>query len=268
MIDLARWSTGAGPPVFLLHGLFGSGRNLRVVARHLADRFRVTCLDLRNHGDSPWAEEMTYDAMAGDVAAAIGATPARVIGHSMGGKVALLLALRFPERVERLAVIDIAPVRYAHDHARELDAMAALDPARLADRGEADRRLALADPALRGFLLQNLARRPEGGFRWRLNLDVLRRQMPALVDFPAVTRSWPGPALLVSGAASSHVDARGLDVLRSLCPRLEHACIDGAGHLPHVDRPDRFLSVLDAFLAPPRAQATGGHARIATRYRR
>ena len=130
-VTLARSETGEGPPVFLLHGLYGSGRNLGVVARGLADRFRVVSLDLRNHGASPWAEPMTYRAMEADVAAAIEAesgAPVHIVGHSMGGKTAIAVALARPELVDRLAIVDIAPVRYGHDQHSLLRAMRGIDP--------------------------------------------------------------------------------------------------------------------------------------------
>ena len=255
-VILTRTEAGKGPHVYLLHGLYGSGRNLGVVARGLSGRFRTVSLDLRNHGTSPWAAPMTYRAMEADLAAAIeadGAGPARIVGHSMGGKAAIALALRRPDLVERIAMVDIAPVRYTHDQRSVLRAMRALDLNAIATRTEADRLLSesVREREVRGFLLQNLYRADTGRFRWRLNLPLLDEHMDDILGFPEdlLNRAYPGPAIALSGALSPYVDDAGLAILRTMFPSLEHVRVEGAGHLPHVERPDAFLAALDGFLS-------------------
>ena len=255
-VTLARTETGKGPHVYLLHGLYGSGRNLGVVARGLAGRFRTVSLDLRNHGTSPWAAPMTYEAMEADLAAAIeadGAGPARLVGHSMGGKAAMALALRRPDLVERIAIVDIAPVRYAHDQRSVLRAMRALDLDAISTRAEADRQLSESVPEreVRGFLLQNLYRADAGRFRWRLNLPLLEERMDDILGFPEDlrNRSYSGLAIALSGELSPYVDDAGLAMLRMMFPAIEHVRVEGARHLPHVERPGAFLAALDGFLS-------------------
>lgn len=256
-VQLHQSVAGDGPPLFLLHGLFGSGRNWGTIARALAGEFRVHLPDLRNHGASPWAPEMGYRAMAGDLIAAIGTAgspPAVLVGHSMGGKVAMAAALLRPDRVARVVIADVAPVAYADRHRAHLAAMRAIDPAALASRQEADRQLAerIADPVLRGFLLQNLER-VEGRFRWRLNLDAIAREMGEILGFPQALRRrrFGSPALAVRGARSDYVDEAGLSVLRRMFPALQQHTIADAGHWIHADQPQAFLGALQAFLQAP-----------------
>ncbi len=246
---------GAGPPLLVLHGLFGSGRNWRRVARGLVDARRVFGVHLRNHGASPWAETMTYEAMAADVLALmdrLGLARADVVGHSMGGKAGMVAALTAPERVSRLAVVDIAPVPYDHDHRLEIDAMRGLDLARLESRPEAEAGLAetVADPALRAFLLQNLVS-GDGGYRWRVNLDGIERHMDELTDFPATDDVYEGPVLLLSGGRSDYVDARGRHAMAHLFPNTRFVDWPAAGHWPHVEYPDAVAALLEGFLATP-----------------
>ena len=264
-VTLARSEMGEGPPVYLAHGLYGSSSNLGAVARGLADRFTAVSLDLRNHGASAWAAPMTYRAMADDLALAIeedAAFPARIVGHSMGGKAVMALALNRPDLVERLAIVDIAPVRYRHDQRALLRAMRGLDPASIASRAEADRLLAdtLPERDVRGFLLQNLVRGDGGRFRWRINLALIDQHMDDILGFPEELQglSYDGPALAVSGALSPYVDDAGIAVLRIRFPALEHVRIERAGHLPHVEQPVAFVAALRDFLARSREAAGPG----------
>jgi pimeloyl-ACP methyl ester carboxylesterase len=193
------------PPLVIAHGLFGSGRNWGAVAKRLARDRQVAAVDLRNHGDSPRDPDMSYAAMAGDLAATIAELggEADLLGHSMGGKAAMVLALTEPERVRRLVVADIAPAAYRHSQIGYVRAMQALDLAGLSRRSEADARLApsVPDPVLRAFFLQSLAFE-DGVARWKLNLDVLAEQMPTIMGFPEPAGRFPGPTLFLTGAAS------------------------------------------------------------------
>jgi len=254
---LAATEYGQGPPLAILHGLFGSGRNWATIAQRLAIHHRVVALDLRNHGASPWAETMDYPAMAEDVRAtmqALGDRRFALLGHSMGGKAAMVLALSDPGTVERLVVADVAPVAYRPHHHGLVRALRQLDLAGVTRRGEADRRLAGAvpDAAERGFLLQNLVFDPNGP-RWRVNLAAIEHEMPKLVGFPALApgATYPGPALFVAGGRSDYLLPDYEPAIRRLFPAARIARIAAAGHWLHAEQPQAFLALIEPFLAEP-----------------
>jgi pimeloyl-ACP methyl ester carboxylesterase len=239
----------------ILHGLLGSHRNWRSVAQSLAADHRVHAADLRNHGQSPHSDRMDYPHLAADVTAlihALGVGRVRLIGHSLGGKVAMCVALAEPDLVESVAIVDMAPVAYPNRNASVLEALLALPLAELPDRRSADRQLAatIADASLRQFLLTNLVQTRDG-FSWQPNLPALASAGQALSDFPALgpEMAFPGPALFISGALSPYRVADHLGAVGTLFPDARHREIAGAGHWPHVERPADFLSVLRGFLA-------------------
>ncbi|MGH6905787.1 MAG: alpha/beta fold hydrolase [Geminicoccaceae bacterium] len=255
-LELAYDGFGAaGPPVVILHGLLGSARNWTSIAKELATTHRVFAPDLRNHGRSPWADAMSFDDMAGDVAAFIGdhdLSPAQVIGHSLGGKVAMRLALTRADLVERLVVVDVAPVAYGHSFAPFIEAMQAVDLAAVQRRAEADLQLqrAIGDPAIRNFLMQNLVK-TDAGFVWRVNLEALAANMPQLLGFPQPDddAAYHGPALFIAGGRSPYIEAEHRPLIARLFPRAEHAVIEGAGHWVHAERPTEFLALAQQFLS-------------------
>lgn len=245
--------TPAGhPPLLIVHGLFGSGRNWGAIARRLSGLRDVVTVDMRNHGDSPWRATQGYDDMAGDLAQVIaaGGGAMDVLGHSMGGKAAMQLALTRPALVGRLVVADIAPVAYGHDQTPHIHAMRALDLSGPMTRGEADRRLAatVPDPALRAFFLQSLDLR-SGPPRWRLNLDVLQAEMPRIVGWPGTEGRFGGRTLFLAGAESQYVKPGHRDTIRALFPRARFAKLPGAGHWLHADRPREFAETVEVFLS-------------------
>jgi pimeloyl-ACP methyl ester carboxylesterase len=249
-VKLAAQSYGEGgnrPPLLIAHGLFGSARNWGVIAKRLSEAARVVAVDMRNHGDSPWSATHDYPAMADDLAEAIDGRW-DVLGHSMGGKAAMVLALTHPAKVDRLVVADIAPVAYGHTQAHLVAAMAGLDLAHCGSRGEADAALAeaVADPGVRAFLLQSLDLRER---RWRLNLEALGAEMPKILSFPEVSGRFEGPALFLSGANSTYVLPEHRDRIRALFPAARFAKIPGAGHWLHAEKPREFVAAVDAFLA-------------------
>jgi esterase len=255
VVALAATEYGDGEPVAILHGLFGAGRNWATIAQRLATRHRVIALDLRNHGASPWADAMDYPAMAGDVRTAMLARGHRryaLIGHSMGGKVAMVAALTDPDAIERLVVVDIAPVTYPVPYLGYVRAMRALDLGSITRRGEADTLLADAvrDPAERSFLLQNLVF-GDGSPRWRLNLATLEAELPVLAGFPSFLpkRSYGGPALFIAGGKSLSLRPRHEPAMQALFPNAVSARIDDAGHWVHAERPEAFLALVEPFLA-------------------
>ncbi len=242
------------PPLLIAHGLFGTARNWNGIARRLAeDGRRVVAVDMRNHGDSPWADRQTYADMAGDLAEALAdlGGEADLLGHSMGGKAAMTLALGDPGPLRRLVVADIAPVAYAHSHLPHVEAMRAVDLSGVRRRGEAEPQLraAVPDRGVRAFLLQSLAAGPEGA-RWRLNLEALARAMPDLVGWedPVPADPWPGPALFLAGSASDYLLPAHRPRIRALFPGARFAALKDAGHWLHAERPEAFADTVTAFL--------------------
>jgi len=241
------------PPLVIAHGLFGSARNWGVIAKRLSDERQVIAVDMRNHGDSPWADRHRYPDLAEDLAGVIAAQGGRadVLGHSMGGKAAMMLALTRPGLVHRLVVADIAPVAYGHTQAHLIAAMRGLDLADIARRSEADEALAahIEDQSVRAFLLQSLdlASRPP---RWRLNLDVLEAEMPQIIGWPSdIPGRYDGPTLFLSGAQSDYVRREHRDRIKALFPQARFAKIPGAGHWLHAEKPREFEAAVRAFLA-------------------
>jgi esterase len=260
--DLFSTSLGTtGPRVVFLHGLFGQGRNWTTVAKALADRARVLLVDLPNHGRSAWTEHFSYPDMAARVADLLRRTgdgeAYAVVGHSMGGKVAMTLALHDPEIVARLAVVDVSPVPTAEisHFARYVEGMRSLDLATLPGRTEADQYLTpfVPDPGIRSFLLQNLRRDPgpDGGWRWQMNLTLLGDQLDAMGSWTDPGGApYPGPVLWLAGARSDYVRPDYAPRMRAMFPRVQLVTIKDAGHWLHSDQPDVFLSVMRRFLHP------------------
>jgi esterase len=239
------------PTVVIAHGLYGSARNWGVIARRLADRREVVAVDMRNHGDSPRHPTQSYPDMAADLAEVIENLegPVDLLGHSMGGKAAMQLALTRPELVRRLVIADIAPVAYAHDQTRHARAMAAVDLTRITSRAEADVALAagVKDPALRAFFLQSLDLRAQPP-RWKLNLPVLEAEMPHIVGWPGTEDCFDGPTLFLTGADSSYVRPEHRETIRALFPKARFAKIPGAGHWLHAEKPREFEETVRVFL--------------------
>ena len=232
------------PPLLIAHGLFGSARNWGVVAKRLSERRRVVAVDMRNHGASPWFDGQTYPEMAADLAEVL-AGPSDVLGHSMGGKAAMVLALTQAHLVRRLVVADIAPVGYAHDQLDKIDAMRRVDLGRVASRGEAGVMMGLDDPALAAFFLQSL---DLAGRRWRLNLEALATNMAAIIGFPALTGAFNGPTLFLTGAQSPYVLPEHRDRILALFPRAVFVSIAAAGHWLHAEYPREFVAAVEEFL--------------------
>jgi pimeloyl-ACP methyl ester carboxylesterase len=236
------------PPLVIAHGLYGSARNWGVIAKRMSDSRQVVAVDMRNHGQSPWYPTHGYTDMADDIAEVITSlgTPVDVVGHSMGGKAAMMLALRHPDALRRLIVADIAPVRYSHSQMPFIDAMRAVDLKKVARRSDAEAQLAEfgVEPALQSFFTQSLDIPAK---TWRLNLDVLASEMPTIMDFPRVQAQWSGPALFLSGGGSDYVRPEHRAIIRDLFPRARFAKIPGADHWLHAEKPREFEASLRAF---------------------
>lgn len=260
-VTLNHRISGEGSPLILLHGLFGSLDNLGGIARRLQDQWQIHALDQRNHGGSPHTEEMNYPLMAEDVLAymdAQGLEKASVIGHSMGGKTAMQLALTAPERVDRIVVADIAPVSYHPRHDIVLEGLAAVDLNSIRSRQDADEMLAdfVGEPGVRQFLLKNLVRVADaerenypGPYRWRLNLPVIEKCYPELARAPEGQSPFQGPVLFIKGADSAYIQEKHRDDIRRLFPSADLRIINGTGHWLHAEKPDSFAALCRRFLA-------------------
>ena len=245
---------GQGQPLIILHGLFGSGRNWQSLARALAVNYRVITPDLRNHGQSPHADTMPYQAMAADIIALarhLRLKDTLLLGHSMGGKVAMSAMLTEPDCFKACVIADIAPVNYEHDFSALAEAMRNLPLAGLKDRNAAEARLAvtIGDPALRSVILQNLVR-AGGGWCWRINLAGIRSQLAALRGFPLALagQSCPAASLFIGGAESDYAIDRHRAAILRYFPNAQIKMIPDAGHWLHADQPAEFLREVSAFL--------------------
>jgi pimeloyl-ACP methyl ester carboxylesterase len=251
LAETVHGSATSRPPLVIAHGLFGSARNWSAIGKRLARDRQVIAVDMRNHGDSPRSPIHDYPSMAADLAETIAGHGGRadVLGHSMGGKAAMVLALSDPALVNRLIVADVAPVRYRHSQIEYVRAMQAVDLAAVARRSDADAGLArsVPEPPLRAFFLQSLAVGPDGA-SWKLNLDALGQQMPAIMDFPDLPGSFDGPTLFLTGATSTYVRPEHWPHIRALFPAAEHEAVPDAGHWLHADAPGRFVEAVAGFL--------------------
>jgi esterase len=254
-------TVGEGPALVLLHGLFGCARNFGAVQRALAKRFRVIALDLRNHGASPHAEAMDFAVMAADVIDTLSrmeALPGAVLGHSLGGKVAMRLALDRPDVVSALIVADIAPVPYPPHFQDYVQAMLAVPPG--STRAEADARLTpvVQDRAIRAFLLQNL--QPEASAPWRLGLAEIAAALPVVGGWDgAPGRVYRGPTLFIAGERSDYIRPEHRPTIRALFPGARFVTLRGAGHWLHAEKPEAFIQVVGGFLAIAETDARKGN---------
>lgn len=244
---------GAGPPLVIAHGLLGTSRNWAGAAKKLSAHHRVFLVDMRNHGASPWDDDMSYEAMGDDLHEFIqrhslqGAT---VMGHSMGGKAAMALALRHPHAVRRLIVVDIAPVQYQPGFLAYVKAMRAIGLASLQRRAQVDALLSveIPDRVLRGFLMMNLET-AGGALNWRPNLPVLEENMLSIGGFPDMGHThWLGPSLFVYGGNSEYGVPDHHAKVTGLFPNARFQAIPGAGHWVHAEQPGPFLDAVSSFL--------------------
>jgi pimeloyl-ACP methyl ester carboxylesterase len=255
VISLSAQTAGeAGQrPLVILHGLLGSSRNWAGMLKLLSPDFSCHALDLRNHGDSPHTEAMSYAEQAADVVAYLdkaGIEQCSLLGHSMGGKVAMAVACRAPERVSHLVVVDIAPKSYPPRWGAEFAAMRALPVSEMSSRGEAEKALesTVSDWAFRKFLLSNLIRQEGGGFEWKVNLPLLESALPEIFAHSlAEDDQYSGPTLFLRGGKSNYVSKGDLDVIRQHFPCGKLETIKEAGHNVHFEQPEAFKESLSNF---------------------
>lgn len=253
LAQVVHGESGGRPALLIVHGLFGSARNWGAIAKRMSDDRQVIAVDMRNHGTSPFLPGHDYPALAADLARVIERHGASmdVMGHSMGGKAAMWLALSRPELLGRLVIADIAPVAYGHSQSHLIAAMRGLDLGALTDRRAADAALAaqITEPGVRAFLLQSLDLKTDPP-RWRLNLDALEAGMAGIIGWPETDGLAPfaGKTLFLAGAASDYVRPEHRPLIRGLFPQAMIARIPGAGHWLHAEKPREFEAALRAFL--------------------
>lgn len=252
-VELYTQKRGKGEPLLILHGLFGSGDNWRTLSKRFGHSFEVHVLDLRNHGRSPHLPEMSYRAMSEDVMEYMDVhrlDRANILGHSMGGKVAMTCAFMYPDALRRLVVADIAPRSYQAEHTDILAALKVVSPAEIESREEAAEILAEYIPTrrVRQFLLKNLHRLPSDGFEWRMNVPVIEKAYDDLRSWPSFgSATFPEPALLIWGTKSSYVTDEDRDAFLVPFPLARFESID-AGHWLHAEAPEEFFQLVNRFL--------------------
>lgn len=254
MLKLNHKVSGQGEPVVLVHGLFGSLENLGMVARGLSNHYEVHSLDVRNHGRSPHSDVHTYDAIVGDIIGYLdscGITRCHFLGHSMGGKAVMHLALNFPDRVKKLIVADIAPVQYEPHHNEIFDGLLSLPLAELQSRGEADKMLAktVKEIPVRQFLLKNLVKHGSSGFSWRMNLKSLCKNYHHIMAGQSATTPFEGEVLLIAGGRSNYVQNHHRDHVLKLFPQISMRIIPDTGHWLHAEKTELFVKLCERFLA-------------------
>ncbi|MFT6074833.1 MAG: pimeloyl-ACP methyl ester carboxylesterase [Yoonia sp.] len=245
MLNTIEYDGPTGTPLLIAHGLFGSARNWGVIAKKLSEARRVITVDMRNHGNSAWHDSHSYGDMADDLAQVL-TVPTDILGHSMGGKAAMVLALQNPSLVNRMIVADIAPVSYNHTQSGPIAAMRKVDLASITSRSAAKEQLGTLELGVADFLLQSLDLKER---RWRLNLEVLAAEMDKIIGFPTVAGQFTGPTLFLSGGTSDYVQRDARPAIKSLFPAAKFARIPGAGHWLHVEKPREFTAAVSAFLA-------------------
>ena len=255
MLANQRFSSGAGaaqPPLVIAHGLFGSGRNWGVIAKRLSDSRPVITVDMRNHAGSFHDPDHSYPALARDLAQVIEPMdrPVHLLGHSMGGKAAMVLALTQPDLISRLIIADISPVAYTHSQVHHIEAMRAVDLQKISRRSDAAEQLAALGtaPELQSFFTQSL---DVPNRRWLLNLDALAENMPNILGFPQISGTYAGPALFLSGANSDYVQPEHRAAIKALFPHARFAKIPGTGHWLHAEKPADVTRAIDDFLKDP-----------------
>ena len=254
-LHFKNYST-CGEPLFILHGLFGSLTNWNWHSKQFSEQFSVYGVDLRNHGESPHNDTLNYDVMAQDVVHlfdVLGIESAFIIGHSMGGKVAMELALRWPEYVNKLIIVDISPVSYPNSgdgHLGVIEGMNALKLNSIKSRGEAESFLEnyIDDQVTRKFILTNLTSSGGSGFRWRLNLESIEKNYARLREKPSTSGVFEKPVLFVKGALSNYIRSEYEQETLSFFPNSRVKLIMGAGHWLHAEKPQTFQKIAVDFL--------------------
>ncbi len=245
--------TGSGVPLVILHGLFGTSNNWNSLAKLLSDSFAVYALDLRNHGHSPHDPVHTYPAMAGDVVEFLkqeSLPSVYLLGHSMGGKAAMEVALSFPALVQKLIIVDMSPGEHPLQHEGILRSLESVRLPEFSSRAAIDLflRTRIPDDRVRAFLLTNLRRAGNGAFHWMMNLEAIEKNKQAIAAPLEGGRRYPGATLFIRAEHSAYIREEQWPLIVSLFPHAQLETVTGSGHWVHADAPEAFLAVVRAFL--------------------
>jgi len=252
-MNLAFEVVGTGHPLIILHGLLGSADNWRSMSRRLGAHYQVVAVDLRNHGRSPHSDIFDYDVMAADLREFMEQQALRrimLLGHSIGGKVAMKFAIHYSEQVDRLVIVDIGPKPYEPSQRYILEALRSLDLTRCKSFADVDAALAaeVSGESLRQFLLKNLARDENGRLRWKVHLEAIYRNYDKLARGLAPERTFDKPTLFIRGGRSNYIEDDDAPLIRQIFPQAEIATLPAAGHWVHVDLPEDFFQTVLNFL--------------------
>ena len=244
--------SGQGDPLIILHGLFGSSDNWYSLAKVFAERFQVFLVDQRNHGQSPHSNEFDYKLLTEDILEFIrehGIKKPIIMGHSMGGKAAMNFAVRYPDQLSNLIVVDIVPKTYPVHHDAILDGLKAIPLDSLASRNDADKILSdhVPEPDVRQFLLKNLTRKSAGGFEWKINLAAIDRNIEAMGEGMKYSGKYDGPSLFIKGKKSKYYAEGDEMLIQNIFPKAEFATLD-TGHWVQAEKPDEFASLVFNYL--------------------
>lgn len=245
-------SFGQGDPIIILHGLFGMLDNWQSVGKRLADNYHVILVDQRNHGKSFHSDEFSYELLATDLKDfmdELGLASAHIMGHSMGGKTAMTFASLFSSYLRSLIIVDIAPKQYNGGHEDIFKAILSIDIRSTKSRKEVDALLSqsISEQGVRLFLMKNLSRNPEGGYRWKANFEALHQHYPRIMD-SQITGQFDKPSLFIKGGLSDYIVAEDEDQIREIFTNSEIQSVAGAGHWVHADRPLDLLEIVREFL--------------------
>ncbi len=252
-MDLNHKILGEGEPIIILHGLFGMLDNWQTVAKELAKDYMVILIDLRNHGKSPHSELWNVQLMAEDVVNFMESNwiyNANIIGHSMGGKVAMEVALTNPSLVEKLVVVDIGPRAYLPGHELIFKGLQSVPISKIGSRNEAEEALAEAinDKGVRQFLLKNISRLKDGGYRWKMNLPVIINNYESILEESRIDEVYDGPSLFIGGQLSNYIRVEDEVLIKEVFPSAEIIMIPDAGHWVHADQKDELVKVIREFI--------------------
>ncbi|SNS44947.1 Pimeloyl-ACP methyl ester carboxylesterase [Ekhidna lutea] len=244
---------GEGEPLIIMHGVFGSSDNWQTLGKVFAENFKVYLVDLRNHGNSPHSDEFDYDVMVKDVVELMddeGLPKALILGHSMGGKVAMHLATEHSEKVDKLIVVDIAPKYYPPHHQQIFDGFHSVDLDNLENRKDADEQMSkvIANMGVRQFILKNLDRKKDGSFAWKLNVDAIQKAIEKVGEGIEGSVSFEGVTLFIAGGKSDYITESDHDLIREHFPKAVIATVKDAGHWVHAEKPKELGEMVMEFL--------------------
>ncbi len=244
---------GEGEPLIIMHGVFGSSDNWQTLGKVFAEKFKVYLVDLRNHGNSPHSDEFDYTLMVADVVELMDdeeLTKAHVLGHSMGGKVAMHLATQHAEKVDKLVVVDIAPKYYPPHHQQIFEGFHSVDLENLENRKDADDQMAqvISNFGVRQFILKNLDRKKDGSFSWKLNVDAIEKAIEKVGEGIEGDVAFDGTSLFIAGGKSDYITDADHDLIREHFPKAIVATVKGAGHWVHAEKPKELGEMVMEFL--------------------